>query len=256
MDKKKAEDKFTGRAEVYSKGRPGYSEEFVDCLFEKYGFSEASSVADVGSGTGKFAKYLLVRGCRCFCVEINDDMRSQADKVLSDFPLYYSVKGSAENTNLPDSSVDFITVAQAFHWFDVNAFKTESLRILKPGGRAFLIWNAKNPEALLNKRLYKVFSEFCPDFKGFSGGIKPHDERIRDYFCNRYEFLSFDNPLRLDRAKFISRSLSASYSLKNGDVRFDEYMTELNNVFDEFHMDGVITLENETVVYTGIPAVY
>lgn len=44
-------------------------------------------------------------------------MRLVAEKELCEYPNFKSVAGSAENTTLPDNSVDFITTAQAFHWF-------------------------------------------------------------------------------------------------------------------------------------------
>ena len=54
--------KFSGRAENYTKGRPGYPSALFDCLYTDYGFSDNSSIADIGSGTGKFSKYLLDKG--------------------------------------------------------------------------------------------------------------------------------------------------------------------------------------------------
>jgi len=40
----------------------------------------------------------------------------------------------AEDSGLPSSTVDLITVAQALHWFDIDAFFAEAGRILKPCG--------------------------------------------------------------------------------------------------------------------------
>ena len=40
----------------------------------------------------------------------------------------------AENSGLADHSVDLITVAQALHWFDIDAFFDEADRVLKSGG--------------------------------------------------------------------------------------------------------------------------
>jgi len=40
----------------------------------------------------------------------------------------------AEDSGLPDNSIDLITVAQALHWFDIDAFLAEADRVLKPGG--------------------------------------------------------------------------------------------------------------------------
>ena len=243
--------KFSGIAQEYTQSRPGYAEKLLDCLFENYGFSVSSVVADVGSGTGKFAKQLLDRGCFVFGVEPNADMRSVAETELNGYQNFKSVCGTAENTTLPDGSVDFVTVAQAFHWFDGARFKDECLRILKPDGLACLVWNTRTEEADINCQLYKIYAKYCPDFKGFHGGTKTHDERIRTFFDDRYEYLTFENPLLFDRDKFINRSLSSSFSLKKGDPDFDCYIADLNTLFDKFSVDGIAQVPNRTVLYIG-----
>ena len=42
--------------------------------------------------------------------------------------------GTALESNLNNSSIDVITVAQAAHWFDMPVFIKEMKRVLKPGG--------------------------------------------------------------------------------------------------------------------------
>ena len=54
-----------------------------------------------------------------------------------------SVAGTAEATTLPDHSVDFVTAAQAAHWFDRASARREFVRILKPGGWLVLLWNER-----------------------------------------------------------------------------------------------------------------
>ncbi|MBE6813160.1 MAG: class I SAM-dependent methyltransferase [Ruminococcaceae bacterium] len=243
--------KFSGIAREYTQSRPGYAQALLDCLFENYGFSASSVVADVGSGTGKFAKQLLEKGCFVFGVEPNADMRGIAENELCRFDNFKSVDGTAEHTTLPDGSVDFVTVAQAFHWFDGVRFKEECLRILKPDGVVCLIWNTRKEDADINCQLYKIYEKYCPDFKGFHGGIKTHDERIRSFFDDNYEYLTFENPLYSDRDKFIKRSLSSSFSLKKGDRDFDSYIAELNALFDRFEVDGIAQVANQTVLYVG-----
>lgn len=243
--------KFNGIANEYTQSRPGYAPEFIECLFDKYGFSASSVIADIGSGTGKLAKQILDKGCNVFCVEPNNDMRLVAERELCGYPNFKSVAGSAEKTLLHDNSVDFITTAQAFHWFDTKNFKAECSRILKQYGKVFLVWNMRNNEAAVNQELYKIYSEFCPEFKGFSGGIKPHDNRIKYFFDNNYEYITFDNPLYFDRERFINRSLSGSYSLKKGDCNFNSYIDAINKVFDAFENNGIVKIENQTVSYIG-----
>ena len=54
------------------------------------------------------------------------------------------VAGTAEALPLAAGSVDAVTVAQAFHWFDAEAAFAELARVLRPGGRVGLIWNARD----------------------------------------------------------------------------------------------------------------
>ena len=243
--------RFDGRAKDYTEGRPGYAPELIDCLYREYGFSENSVIADIGSGTGKFAYFLLQRGSKVFCVEPNDDMRHMAEKELSAYPNYYSVKGDAENTALGNESVDIVTAAQAFHWFDVQKFKRECSRILRDNGRVVLLWNVRNMTDRVNKELYDIFTRYCPSFKGFSGGVKKDDSRIREFFDDRYVRVEFDNPLFLDREKFIGRCLSGSYSLLKGDNGFAEYIGEINVLFDRLAVDGIVRIGNSSVAYIG-----
>ena len=243
--------KFDGRAKVYTKGRPGYAEELIDSLYINYGMSESSIVADIGSGTGKFAEHLLKKGSQVYCVEPNDDMRCVAESELCSYSNFHSVRGDAENTTLGTEMVDFITAAQAFHWFDVTRFKRESLRIIKKGGKAFLIWNVRDNSDLVNQEMYRIYSQRCPSFKGFSGGIEKDDPRIIEFFGGQYEYISFNNPLYFDREKFIARSLSGSYSLKDGDRGYAEYMADIISVFDKYSDNGIVSMANQSVAYIG-----
>ena len=243
--------KFDGYAKDYTVGRPGYAEEFIECLYNKYGLSSGSVIADIGSGTGKFARQLLDKGSEVYCMEPNDDMRHTAEDELSTYNNFHSVNGDAENTTLKDNSVDHITTAQAFHWFDVKKFREECSRILKKDGKVFLIWNVRDESDGLNSELYEMYSRYCPEFHGFSGGIEKDDKRIREFFNDRYEYISFDNPLYYDKEKFIARSLSGSYSLKEGDKDYEEYMAVITELFDKYSENGIVTIANKSVAYIG-----
>lgn len=243
--------KFDGYADDYTAGRPGYSTELIDSFYKNFGMSPDSVVADIGSGTGKFAAFLLKRGSDVFAVEPNSDMRRVAEEELSSYPKFHSVNGGAESTTLPDNSVDFITTAQAFHWFDVVKFRSECSRIIRPGGKVFLVWNVRDESDPVNSELKDIYKKYCPNFAGFNGGIVKDDPRIREFFFDKYEHVSFDHPLILDREKFISRSLSGSYSLKEGDKDYDEYMASVLNVFHKYSKDGIVTIGNRSEAYIG-----
>ena len=173
---------FNGLTTEYVTGRPMYAKAFIEDLYLQFGFSEQSVIADIGSGTGKFAVQLLEKGSTVYCVEPNDDMRGTAIQELGTFEKFYAVKGTDRKINIEEKSVDYITTAQAFHWFDVSAFRKECRRILKKGGLIFLIWNIRDMTDEMNRKCFEIYSEYCPRFKGFGGGIKKDDIRIRQFF--------------------------------------------------------------------------
>ena len=122
------EQVFNGRAENYVKARQGYAPGVLELLFRDI-VKPKDQIADIGSGTGIFAKAFIDRGFDVFCVEPNDDMRAQAEKIFTGNPHFISVAASAENTTLPDHSTDLVAAASAFHWFDAEAFHAECKRI-------------------------------------------------------------------------------------------------------------------------------
>lgn len=242
---------FNGLANVYTAGRPFYATEFIDVLCSKYGVTEESIIADIGSGTGKFAKQLLDKGSTVYGIEPNANMRNVAIKELHGYIKFKSVNGTASETRLKDDSVSHITVAQAFHWFNVAEFKKECRRILQKDGFVVLVWNMRDMSNIVNQISYKIYKKHCPKFKGFSGGIQKDDIRIKDFFDNNYEYMEFSNPLFYDKETFISRSLSGSYSLKQRDKGYSEYMLELNDLFGKYEDNGYLKMANKTVAYIG-----
>lgn len=243
--------RFSNRAEDYTKGRPSYAHGFIRALYELYGFNENSVIAGIGSGTGKLSKQLLENGSTVFCIEPNDDMRKIAESELSLFDKFISVNGTSSDTGLEDNSVDFITVAQAFHWFDPVQFKAECRRILKSNGKVILVWNTRDLSDEFNEKSYAIYRKFCPSFKGFHGGMRDDENRIPDFFNGNCQKSVFENPLQFTKEKFITRSLSASYSLKEGDKNFEQYIKELENLFDHYSENGIVLMNNNTVAYIG-----
>ena len=117
--------RFNNRVENYIAYRPKYPAAVAEFLRNELGLSAASVVADVGSGTGILSELLLRAGCTVFGVEPNEAMREAAEELLQAYPNFKSVHGTAEATTLDDSSVDFVTAGQAFHWFDIEGARRE-----------------------------------------------------------------------------------------------------------------------------------
>jgi ubiquinone/menaquinone biosynthesis C-methylase UbiE len=129
-----ATSRFSDRVANYVRYRPGYPPDALAALREECGLAPDHFVADIASGTGIWTRMLLENNNSVFGVEPNAEMRAAGERLLQGFPKFTSVAGSAEATTLADHSVEFVTAAQAAHWFDRGRARREFVRILKPGG--------------------------------------------------------------------------------------------------------------------------
>lgn len=247
--------RFTGKGEGYDRYRPDYPAELLAYLFgPATGRGDGSTVADIGAGTGLFSAQIARRCGRVVCVEPNGDMLEQARSRLAALVREGRcelVQAPAEHTGLAGASVDLVTAAQAFHWFDRAAFKAECRRILKPGGKVALVWNSRVPDAPINQACEGLNRELCPAFHGFSGGIGNDPTQFSDFFDGEIDFRAFPHDLVYDRAGFIGRNLSASYAPREGDPSYGAYVLRLGGLFDEFSRDGSVTIPNAARLYVG-----
>lgn len=242
------EEKFTGKAGDYAATRPSYPKELTDFLYEKY-VTENSVIADVGAGTGKFTKLLLERGSTVYCVEPNPDMMKKAKELLCGYGRFIPVSASAENTTLPDRSVDFITAAQSFHWFDKERFAKECRRISKGKALCALIWNSYDASDVAVKELERLNFENLSRFKGFAGGSAP--EKGVDGFFEKYETTTFTSRLIYDLDAFVGRCFSSSYSPERQSETGAAYASALTRFFDKHARGGILTLPLVTICHAG-----
>lgn len=245
-------EKFTGLADVYSKFRPGYPEALADWMYGEAGFSETSTVADVGAGTGIFSRVMLNRGSAVIAVEPNGDMRRQTEKLSDIYKKFTLCAASAENTGISGAKCDFVTAAQAFHWFDSALFKTECRRILKPHGKVLLVWNTRCETDPLTADYSNLNSRMCPAYTGLNGGHARQDDAVMSaFFETGWRKIAFENNIMHDLAGFVGRALSSSYAPKNDSPGIAAYVAGLTDIFNKHEVNGRVTVRNEAVVYFG-----
>lgn len=243
------EHKFDKKCEIYSKSRPGYPKELFEYLIKENIISSTTTAADIGSGTGIFTEKLAEHINTVYAIEPNDGMRKLAEEKYRIFKNIISVDGTAESTKLNENSIDFITVAQAFHWFDRQKFRNECRRILRESGKILLVWNDRDEKSELIGANYEINRRFCPNFNGSSNGIDFSREAFTDFFSNNFDIVEFRNDMIYDENTFISRSLSSSYAPNKGDCNYDSYVSELRRLFRE-------NCNNDTVTYRYITRCY
>ncbi len=125
----------------YEAARPSYPPDAVAWFVRHLRIGAECRVADVAAGTGKFTRLLEPTGAALVAVEPVPGMRATFRRVLPALPL---VAGTAEAMPFAAASFDAVTVAQAWHWFDHARATAEAARVLAPGGRLGLVWNARD----------------------------------------------------------------------------------------------------------------
>jgi ubiquinone/menaquinone biosynthesis C-methylase UbiE len=250
MAMKAPTERFGNRVDNYAKYRPRYPDAMLE--FIRAIAPQSAIVADIGSGTGILTKQLLDAGFEVYAIEPNDPMRSEAERSLSAEPLFHSVKGSAESTSLLDRSMDFITSAQAFHWFNRGKAKPEFRRILRPGKWTALIWNERQVdtstfgwkyEELLRNRApeYRQVDHRNVNAEDISAFFEPGEVIVK----------KFPNAQRLSHEAFIGRVLSSSYVPLAGEPGHRDILAAAGRLFDESAVEGTVSFEYQTMLYLG-----
>lgn len=243
--------RFSNRVGDYVRYRPGYPPALLQSLIAEFGLTPRHALADIGSGTGISTAVFLANGNRVYGVEPNADMRAAAERELSAYAGFVSVDGRAEATTLPVASVDWVIAAQAFHWFDVAACRTEFARILRTGGRVALIWNDWRADSPFMQAYDAVIHEYATDYAQvtYRGGTM--DARIRALLGDAHERRDFANPMRYDWDQVAGRLRSSSYMPAPDHPRFGAMMAALREVFDRDAVDGFVQFAYETQLFIG-----
>lgn len=268
--------KFTGLGAIYARSRPGYPaallDRLVQCVAEDVagtadtgttahgdgdGDPAAASgaravVADIGAGTGKLTAELLRRDWAVIAVEPNDDMRAALVETIGEAERLTLVGAPAEHTTLAADTVSLVTVAQAFHWFDLEAFRAECRRILVPGGQAALIWNFRRAGEESVDAVIEAFRARVGGFTGLTLAEKVTDRELTQFFGgSHYERLEYDNDELITWDTFQERHLSLSFAPKEGDPVREPLIEDLHRIFNTYAVDGLYRFPNSTHVLLG-----
>lgn len=247
----KTATRFNDRVENYVAYRPSYPAGLIDFLRDELGATRGATVADVGAGTGMLSELLLKDGCAVICVEPNDGMRAVAESRLQSYPNFKSVRGTAEATTLESASVDLVTAAQAFHWFDAERSRAEFRRILKPNGSVALLWNMRRTNSTPFLRDYEqLLREFGTDYAQVNCE-QVSEERIALFFGGGFGVRSFDNFQSVDFESLRGRLLSSSYVPLAGHPDYEPMLARLRQLFDAHQQDGRVVIEYDAKVYHG-----
>lgn len=115
-------------AKQYTNYRPTYPQNLFQSLAQLCIRRDAA--LDCGCGNGQATTALA----KFFKKVIGSDASKEQIELAAQAPNVEYLVSPAEQLALPDQSIDLLTVSNAVHWFDLNAFYKEVSRVLKHDG--------------------------------------------------------------------------------------------------------------------------
>ena len=172
-------DHFSGHSDTYATYRPRYPAALGDFL-ATCGAGN-SLVLECGCGSGQLTGLLAAHFDRIVATDASEQQIAQTTPRPK---VEYRV-APAEQPELDDASADLIVVAQAIHWFDLDAFYEEVRRVARPGAAL----------ALISYGNMYVDSEIDPLIATFyHGDTKDYWPAERSLVEGRYKSLPFPFP--------------------------------------------------------------
>ncbi|WP_045687333.1 class I SAM-dependent methyltransferase [Hymenobacter sp. AT01-02] len=191
-------DRFSSQADLYAQYRIDYPAELYDWLLPQV--DHHNQAWDCATGNGQVAAVLAQHFRQ---VEATDISQAQLDKAAAHPNIHYHIT-PAEHTPFAPASFDLITVAQAVHWFEPDAFVDEVRRVARPGGTV----------AEWGYGLVQVSPEIDPLIRKFHDEtMGPYWDPNRQHITNEYAHLPFPFAKVQHKRFAVRRQWSAEWML-------------------------------------------
>ncbi len=230
-----AAEGFARSAAAYERGRPDYPDAAVRHLVAL--LPPRPVVLDLAAGTGKLTRALVAAGLSVITVEPVAEMRA----ALPSGPR--ALDGTAEAIPLEGATVDAVTVAQAFHWFDGDAALREIARVLREDGVLALLWNRRVEDDPVNRAIDELQAPYRADVPTHRGDAwRVAFERTSLF--GPLEQQVFDNAQELDADGLEARMGSISFIAALEPAERARVLARVRALAG----DGVVTLPYRTEV--------
>lgn len=210
---------FEGAAHAasYAAFRPTYPStllEAISTFITAHSGSGFNTAVDVACGSGQGTFYLTQLFNRVVGIDVSKAQveNAQAKCKQIQIPENKSVEfhiGSSSSIPLGPSSVDLVSCAQAWHWFEPNSFYCEAARVLKPRG-TLAVYGYGNV-VLANEECNKLVSSFYRDLR--KGG---YWHKKRDHIDNKYQSVVLPSPFNMSERKDIEMHCQMTLSHLTG----------------------------------------
>lgn len=188
-------DNFSGHATDYARYRPTYPDELFRFLYEQ--LTRYDAAWDCGTGNGQVAVRLAEQFAQVYATDLSENQLAQAPKRPN---ITYRVE-RAEDASFSHQQFDLITVAQAIHWFDFEAFYTVVHGVLRADGLlAIMGYNLLTIDDPVDAIIHRLYEDILGD---------DYWDPERKYIEEHYQLIPF--PFEDIEVPTFTQSLTWSY---------------------------------------------
>jgi SAM-dependent methyltransferase len=229
-----ARERFSRAAGLYARCRPGYPSALVDWILGEAGLTPGARVVDVGCGTGIFSRLLDEHGLDVIGLDPNADMLAEAR--ARGGARYLRAEAAA--TALAGRSVALVAVAQAFHWFSLEAALAEFARVLAPGGHVAAVYNLRADSPFM-REYDALLRRFSGEYSLREGWEQTLAAIARDPRVRSPRRIELPHEQRFDEDGLLGRARSSSYVFR-GVRDADGFEAELRALHARHAVEGVV----------------
>tara|TARA_B100000674_G_scaffold497245_1_gene530240 strand:+ start:1150 stop:1890 length:741 start_codon:yes stop_codon:yes gene_type:complete len=219
---------YSERAHTYD-NRADYGFKAISNLLNKINCLPTKVVADIGAGTGKLTKHIIKTGVKVKAVEPNNNMSSYGKKnIVSDKVDW--IKGTGEKTNLSDNSVHAVLFGSSFNVVDQMLALQETKRILKKGGFFACMWNHRDTDNPIQKKIENIIKLNIPNY---SYGLRREDpSKIinKSGFFGKVSKINESFEVEMKRETIIKAWKSHDTLYRQSGNKFDKIINEISEV--------------------------
>ena len=186
-----------------------------------------------------------------FNIAYNDDARkmeqlteNMVDLIITSPPYFNLVDYNDDNQiGITETYDNYIE--------SLNKVGKRCIYALKENGTIAIMWNFLDYKKELEGKIIDIQKKYTK-LTFNASEEKQRDEDIVQFFGeNKYKLKIYENNYLQNYENFIGNQLSMSYSLKESDEKYNEYVSEFKKLFEEFSEDNMVTIHNNTYCYFG-----
>jgi ubiquinone/menaquinone biosynthesis C-methylase UbiE len=244
----------------YDQVRSAYTPQLIPVLERLYPHENPMVVAEFGAGSGAFTHILLqstIPYKKLFVIDPDQEGLAAHRANFSGHPqfeLLEYIQSRSDNVPIQEQSIDLITAAHCFHWFDIEKTRHAWLRLLKPHGAVFILGRFLQPDHEATKA-YIALTRFGKRLVGRKENSEAYiPEAMEVFFGHPVEKQIVCQEIKQKTLDDLKESIKIRIDTAGSEeIRAQEaqIFADTKSFFEQYQHNEIVNLQYETFYFYG-----